>query len=216
MENNIEVTVGKYLEKCKDVINKNDRLKAEELQKNIFAIFSGTIPRMGAGLETGSIGFDKIKEGKKIDYVSNVKNLKEKLELFLAREMNHKRISEPIEYKTPITVNNNNTIQGCGNSANTNTNTQTQNQTVTNTFDIKVELDKVRAEVEADEVLDDGVKEEINERLDEIQEVMSGAATNNEKWKKLKSTFTWIATKSYKVGQWIIPIITKALFPDSE
>lgn len=34
--------------------------------------------------------------------------------------------------------------------------------------------------------------------------------------KSVLVSFKWVVTKSYKVGQWSIPIITKALFQNAE
>ena len=44
-------------------------------------------------------------------------------------------------------------------------------------------------------------KEEINEKLYEIEEVMNGSKTNNEKWKKLKGVDKWETTKGIKKQQ---------------
>ena len=64
-------------------------------------------------------------------------------------------------------------------------------------------------------MLEDEAKKEINEKLNEIETVMDESPSNNEKWKKLKDVISWVTTKGYKVGEMVMPIITKSLFPDT-
>lgn len=135
------------------------------------------------------------------DLIDDLRSLAKKIEIYLM----HERGVSPM-------VSINNTVNP--NINNTNNQTMNNNQNVNNTFDIKLELDKVRAEVDADEVLGEEDKEEINEKLNEIEEVMNGSSTNNEKWKKLKGVVNWVTTKGFKIGKMIMPIITKALFPE--
>lgn len=205
MNNELKVFTESYIKRAEDILKSKDNSEAEKFLYEAEPVFSQHIPNLINGLNVYCS--DCYLEKHECNYLKDMPVFISKLKLFIACEGNY---SNNAVKKGNISLVNQ--IEGSGNSTNTNTNTQTQ--TVNNTFDIKVELDKVRAEVEADEVLDDDVKEEINEKLNEIEEVMNGSPTNNEKWKKLKSTFSWIATKSYKVGQWIMPIITKALFPE--
>lgn len=219
MTNEFKEIVESYIEKCNKELDSRVVSTAHDLQEEIVSAFDEVIPNIRKNLDSRS--YAVIGGGyKEVDYIGNIKKLKGKLEILLATNGTYKIGSDANADNSKnlhsVVVNANNSVSGSGNSTNTNTNTQTQNQTVNNTLDIKVELDKVRAEVEADEVLDDDAKEEINEKLNEIEEVMNGSSTNNEKWKKLKDTFKWVATKSYKVGKWIMPIITKVLFQNAE
>lgn len=202
--------IEEHINLCEDVLKSNNYMRAEELQDIIINVFSQFIPNINSSLDYIMV----FPSSRQVDYIGNIKKLKDKLRVLLITDGKYSIDNKPnmVNSKPSVVVNANSSVSGSGNS----TNTQTQNQTIHNTFDIKVKLDKVRAEVEADEVLDDDTKEEINEKLNEIEEVMNGASTNNEKWKKLKDTFKWVATKSYKVGEWIMPIITKALFQNAE
>lgn len=190
--------INSYIERCNNVIENRDYTGAEELEYEIIAAFESIIPKIYTGLHAYSYGGD---------YIKDIVSLRAKLEVLKVLEGDYKRFNPKA---SNFSINNTSSIDSSGNSTNTNT----QNQTVNNTFDIKLELDKVRREIEEDEVLDDVAKEELNEKLNEIEEVINEEPSNNEKWKKLKSTFTWITTKSYKVGKWIMPIIIKALFPE--
>lgn len=193
--------IEEHINMCEDVLKSKNYSRAEELQGIIINAFSQFIPNIDSSLDCIWL----YPSTRQVDYIGNIEKLRDKLKVLL---ITNGKYSIDNNSNPAVVVNANSSVSGSGNSTNT------QNQTVNNTLDIKLELDKVRAEVEADEVLDDDAKEEINEKLNEIEEVMNGSPTNNEKWKKLKSTFSWIATKSYKVGQWIMPIITKALFPE--
>lgn len=203
MTDDLRCLIKDYISQGQVVIQQGDNSLAKNFIKEVVSALETIIPNIKSGLEAYNMrGWSATG-----DFLHDLSILISKLKVCIACEGNYNLSkTEGIQLT--------NKIEGSGNSTNTNTNTTTQNQTVNSAFDIKVELDKVREEITADEVLDDSVKEEINERLNEIEEVMKGSQNNNEKWKKLKSTFSWIATKSYKVGQWIMPIITKALFPE--
>lgn len=198
--------IEEHISRCEVVLTDKNYREAQELQESIINAFAQFIPQIDSSLDYIMV----YPSSRQVDYIGNIRKLRDKLRVLLMTDGKYSINSNKNGSDSKVIFQNNNVLKDSGNSTNTNTNTNT----ITNTFDIKVELDKVRAEIEADEVLDDDVKEEINTRLDEIEEVMNNSYSNNEKWKKLKSTFTWIATKSYKVGQWIMPIITKALFSE--
>lgn len=196
--------IEEHICRCEVVLTDKNYREAQELQESIINAFAQFIPEIDSSLDYIMV----YPSSRQVDYIGNIRKLRDKLRVLLMTDGKYSINSNKSGSDSKVIFQNNNVLKDSGNSTNTNTNT------ITNTFDIKVELDKVRAEIESDEVLDDDVKEEINTRLDEIEEVMNNSSSNNEKWKKLKSTFTWIAGKSYKVGKWVMPIITKALFPE--
>lgn len=187
----------------------SDKEETSRFILQVINVFYKDIPNIGMGLNRSS---KYSKDMTDEDFREDLETIKQRLRFYLVKQLESTGKMK-VEKKSPsVIVNANSSVSGSGNSTNTNTNTQ--NQTVNNTFDIKVELDKVRAEVEADEVLGDEDKEEINEKLNEIEEVMNGSPTNNEKWKRLKGVVNWVTTKGFKIGKMIMPIITKALFPE--
>lgn len=211
MQEEFKEFINEFINKCDTVLSKGDVEEARRLQSIILNTFNEIIPKIGSNLHRSLAVHSTVQ----IDYLGNIEKLKNKLKVFL--------ISGGVYSDTKassVVVNANSSVSGSGNSTNTvnpsitNNNTNTNNQTVNNTFDFKLELDKVREEVEADEVLGEKDKEEINEKLNEIEEVMNGSPTNNEKWKKLKGVVNWVTTKGFKIGKMIMPIITKALFPE--
>lgn len=172
--------------------------EARNLIKSIVDLYKKYIPNIDKNL----VSRRYIGSGNDIEeFESDFKLLIERLKIYLNKRKGEK-----------VSVINNNTasISNSGNSINNNTNTVKAN------FDIKEELDKARKKVEENEYLDDDAKAEINEQLDKIDEVMSEDSKNNDKWKKLKGVISWISTKTYKIGEMVMPIITKALFPDVE
>ncbi|WP_321993054.1 hypothetical protein [Clostridium butyricum] len=199
--------IKQYIEKCSVVLEKRDINEAEKLSNSIISIFKYIIPDIESGLNKGTVDAKFRRVG--IDYLFNISLLKEKLEFLIQTEGRFM-----ISNLTDNSIKIDNGISNSGNSTNTNTNTNTN--TVNATFDIKAELDKARQSIEDDEVLGDEDKEEINAKLDEIETVMAEDPSNNEKWKKLKSVVNWVTTKGYKIGQLVMPLITKALFPEAE
>lgn len=197
--------IEEYISKCDSVVTTTDMAEAKFLEKSIVNAFEGFIPGLKNNLDF-SWG-----NKREVDYIGNIKKLREKLKGLLFTNGSYKIGAETEDNKEPsVVVNTNNSISGSGNSTNTNTNTQ--NQTVNNTFDIKAELDNVRKELEDDESLGEADKEEINEKINEIEAVMNGSPTNNDKWRNLKDVINWVTTKGFKIGKLIMPVITKALF----
>lgn len=205
MENQeMDLLIEEYIHKCDEVLKNGSDTEAKNLDYTIVAVFNKIIPNIHTGLHAYSYGGD---------HKEDIRMLKEKLRLLKVVDGNYSRF-DPKGKAIDITNNTTSNISGSGNSTNTNTNNNTN--TVNATFDIKTELDKARQIIEDDEVLGDEDKEEINAKLDEIETVMAEDPSNNEKWKKLKSVVNWVTTKGYKIGQLVMPLITKALFPEAE
>lgn len=205
MKEELKRCIEEYINKCNHVIEENNNSKAESLQDDIIGVFSTIIPKIMESLDYWVV------EGQHVNYLGNIKLLKQRLNMLLLTEGTYSL--KPKESKAgSITLNANSSVSGSGNSTNTNTNTNTVNAT----FDIKTELEKARKEVEENEYLDDDAKQEINEQLDQIESVMGEDKSNNDKWKKLKSVVNWVSNKGYKIGQLVMPLITRALFPDVE
>ncbi|WP_428817759.1 hypothetical protein ACQR2L_07490 [Clostridium butyricum] len=211
MKDGLRKMVEEYIEECDTVIETKNHSEACKLQKKITSVFGNQnfIPDIRNGLDRLLVVPMNGTPARAVDYMGNIEKLREKLRLFLYTKDD---IVSNDTYRKNITINANSNVSGSGNSTNTNTNTNTVNAT----FDIKTELDKARQTIEDDESISDTDRDEINEKLNEIETVMADNPTNNEKWKKLKSIFSWVTTKGFKIGETIIPLATKILFPDAE
>ncbi|POO87388.1 hypothetical protein [Clostridium sp. 3-3] len=211
MKDGLRKMVEEYIEECDTVIETKNHSEACKLQKKITSVFGNQnfIPDIRNGLDRLLVVPMNGTPARAVDYMGNIEKLREKLRLFLYTKDD---IVSNDTYRKNITINANSSVSGSGNSTNTNNNTNTVNAT----FDIKVALDKARKEIEENEYLDDDAKAEINEQLDQIESVMGEDQSNNDKWKKLKSVVNWVSNKGYKIGQLVMPLITKALFPDAE
>lgn len=201
--------IEEHIDKCDVILETKNYEAAENLQDIIINAFSQFIPKIDESLD-----YIFYPSNRQVDYIGNIRKLKDKLKILLMTGGTYSVEDKKTKTGSPINITTNNGISNSGNSTNTNTNTNTN--TVNATFDIKTELDKARQTIEDDEVLGDEDKEEINAKLDEIETVMAEDPSNNEKWKKLKSVVNWVTTKGYKIGKLVMPLITKALFPDVE
>lgn len=200
--------VYKFIQECDKVIESGDINVAEKLCSRIISLFKGCIPNIEDGLDAYS-GCYSMDEAIIVNYLYDVELLKEKLEFFVEASSIYsinKQEEKAISFKTEI--NNENGINHSGNSTNTNTNT------LNNIVNIKEELNRIRDEIESDEVLGEEDKEEINEKLDEIESIMDESNSNNDKWKKMKKIISWLTTKGYKIGKLIMPLVTKSLFTE--
>lgn len=198
--------VDKFIQECDKVIESGDINVAEKLCSRIISIFKVCIPNIEDGLDAYS-GCYSMGEPIIVNYLNDVVLLKEKLEFFVEASSIYsikKQDEKAISFKTEI--NNENGINHSGNSTNTNT--------LNNIVNIKEELNRIRDEIESDEVLGEEDKEEINEKLDEIESIMDESNSNNDKWKKMKKIISWITTKGYKIGKLIMPLVTKGLFTE--
>lgn len=200
--------IEEHIDKCDVILETKNYEAAKNLQDIIINAFSQFIPRIDESLDYILV----YPSSRQVDYIGNVRKLKDKLRILLMTGGTYSVDDKTVNTGNPINITTNNGISNSGNSTNTNTNTSTVNAT----FDIKAELDKARQTIEEDEVLGEDAKAEINEQLDQIETVMGEDQSNNDKWKKLKSVVNWVTTKGYKIGQLIMPLITKALFPEAE
>lgn len=210
MSEDFKSIILEYMDKCDVVLKNNNYEQAKELQYDVINVFEQFIPAIYSTLDQIMV----FPSSRKVDYIGNINKLKGKLRILLVTEGKYSLVNQEKDGGMNLNISNNSSVSGSGNSTNTNTNTNTNN--LNNTVDIKAELSKVREKIEADEMLDDDAKEEIKGKLDEIETVMDQNPTNNEKWKKLKGVVSWITTKGYKVGEMIMPLITKALFPEAQ
>ena len=143
------------------------------------------------------------------DLMSDVRKLKTKLEYNKAvlidenekvkqrakseqeqRELEKLRLQVELK-KTDITITN------------TNTNTNENNNSVSVTFE------SVRDKVNNMTSLPDEDIEEIQKRIDEIEEIVNSKETKSKKWSKAKEIIKWIADKGVDVGIALLPLILK-------
>lgn len=143
------------------------------------------------------------------DLMSDVRKLKTKLEYNKAvlidenekvkqrakseqeqRELEKLRLQVELK-KTDITITN------------TNTNTNENNNSVSVTFE------SVRDKVNNMTSLPDEDIEEIQNRIDEIEEIVNSKETKSKKWSKAKEIIKWIADKGVDVGIALLPLILK-------
>ena len=141
------------------------------------------------------------------DLTSDVRKLKTKLEYNKAvlieenekdkqrakfeqeqRELEKLRLQVELK-KTGITINN--------------TNTNENNNSVSVTFE------SVRDKVNNMTSLPDEDIEEIQNRIDEIEEIVNSKETKSKKWSKAKEIIKWIADKGVDVGIALLPLLLK-------
>lgn len=104
------------------------------------------------------------------------------------RELEKLRLQVELK-KTGITINN--------------TNTNENNNSVSVTFE------SVRDKVNNMTSLPDEDIEEIQNRIDEIEEIVNSKETKSKKWSKAKEIIKWIADKGVDVGITLLPLILK-------
>ncbi|MDG5855263.1 hypothetical protein [Clostridium beijerinckii] len=194
--------VHKFIDKCDEVLASKDNNQADKLSGEIIGLFQSIIPNLTSGLDAYDY---KYMNGGTPDYLYDVRVLRDRLEFLVETRGVYSSM-----HQVDKSIKIENGINNSGNSTNNNTNT------LNNTVNIKTELSKIRDKIEDDEMLSDEDKEEINQKLNEIENVMDESQTNNEKWRKLKAVVNWVTTKGYKVGEMIIPLITKALFSEEQ
>ena len=202
MNQDKKAMINDYIKQCDKVLSTKDYNQAKELEKDITSVFFSEILNIKYGLDRHY----GINQTSMIDYLGNIKKLEQKLKLHLT---NIEALTNNKESNLNTTFINNNVVSDSGNSTNNNSNT------LTNIFDIKVELEKVKQIIEDDEILSEDDKEEINLKLQQLDDIINNNNTNNDKWKKSKEIITWVTTKGYKIGSLVMPLITKVLFPDA-
>ena len=72
-----------------------------------------------------------------------------------------------------------------------------------------VSFDAVRDKVNNMTSLPDEDIEEIQNRIDEIEEIVNSKETKSKKWSKAKEIIKWIADKGVDVGIALLPLLLK-------
>lgn len=201
--------INSYIQECKKVVEQNDNTFAYKTVKKMCGIFVGVIPGFKDELDYYNV--TKEYTGEQKDYLGDLEIIIGKLNFFMSTFGKYSDVNKG-GTNINTSIKNDSSINNSGNSTNNNSNVNTN--TINATLDIKSEIDRIREEIEADEVLGEEDKAEINEKLDEVEKVMGESNGNNEKWKKLKSVISWSTTKGYKIGKMIMPLIIKTLFPE--
>lgn len=74
---------------------------------------------------------------------------------------------------------------------------------------ISISFDKARETVDAMTSLPDKEIEEIQKRIDEIEEIVNSTESKSKKWSKAKEIMKWIADKGVDVGITLLPLLLK-------
>ena len=201
----VEEFIESYLYKCRNSkvgrrSDAEDCRKAKTLIIEIVKTFKPYIPNIADSLYvinySGAINEDEINE--------DLDTLEKILRFYL---LNRKDGDGMIVNN--INNSNHSSVSGSGNSTNTVSPSISNTNTVTNTFDVKIELQKLRTAFE-----DEDDSEEINEKLDNIEAILNEDSSPKEKWKKGKDIFDWFMGKGFRFAKNFGPFFIKALFPE--
>lgn len=170
------------LDSCTD----NEEEK-QQLYLSVTAKYHPYVPQLGTGLYqyfADQEFYDEV-SGESLDY--NLRQIYNKLLAF--RSLNYPGLGTAIAH-TPNTVV-------------TITNTNENHNTITLSFDAVRETVKGMTSLPNEEI------EEIQKRIDEIEEIVSSPESKSKKWSRAKEIVKWIADKGVDVGIALLPLLLK-------
>lgn len=175
--------LGKVLSDNRDI----DEKAIQQLYASLTAKYHPYVPQLGNGLYQcyEEQGFYEEVSGSSLQY--NLRQIYNKLLTF--RSLNYPGLGAAIENRPNTVVNINNTNE--------------------NNNSISVTFDAVRESVNSMTSLPDEDIEEIQKRIDEIEEIVNSKESKSKKWSKAKDIIKWIADKGVDVGIALLPLLLK-------
>lgn len=175
---------------CKEILENKDVISAERKLNQLVAAYDNYIPAISNGL----ILYDSSREP---DYLQDLEVMKRRLELLRSVTLGQ----NPTKYtNTPkIEITNKN--------ENVNKNENANNNLNVNKINLEVLIQQTRDNIESNEFLSETEREEILNKLCEIEDIHKSDITPNQKWGKLKSAMNWLETKGIAVARELLPLI---------
>lgn len=177
------------IEQLKKAVSENTLSENEkkDLYMSVTAKYHSYVPQLGEGLYQyfAEQGFYDEVSGSSLDF--NLRSIYNKLLAF--RSLNYPGLGTRVS-NVPNTVVN---------ISNSNEN----NNTITISFDM------VREKVNSMTSLPEEEIDEIQKRIDEIEEIVNSKESKSKKWAKAKEIIKWIADKGVDVGIALLPLLLK-------
>ena len=172
------------------ILDNYDSVNEKEIQRiylSITAKYHPYVPQLGDGLYQyyAEQGFYEEVSGSSLEH--NLRNIYNKLLTF--RSLDYPGLGAAVK-NTPNTVVNI-------------TNSNENNNTISVTFD------SVREKVNGMTSLPDEDIEEIQKRINELEEIVNSKDSKSKKWSKAKEVIKWVADKGVDVGIALLPLILK-------
>lgn len=183
---------------------------AEDLQEELLTRYKSEIPHIDSDLsyylpDLNGHGHDIYP-----DYISNLKKIKVRLEMFLVKIKEDKPIKKE-EQSSGQTLNIYATSSSDNHSTNSSDNNNTLSNTNNNTVDVKLLFEDARNKIEENASLGEEELQEILGKINELEELHDSDDKPRSKWNKSKEVMTWVLTKGAKVASIVLPLITEVI-----
>lgn len=180
---------------CEEILQKKDINEAKSLLVQLVPAYSDYIEGITEGLDYYAPTFGMGRSN--IDFLSDIKILKRKLELFCSNNCEPTKNFGKKVSGNKVEINNNNN--------NNNTNT------VSNCLNIEVLFNQAKEKIETDESLSEDEINEVLRKIEEIKQIHESNEPKNKKWFKLRPTMEWLGTKGLTIATTIINLITAVI-----
>lgn len=181
--------INKYITEADRIIVENDKMKAKEFVRECIAVFKTEIDNIDMNLDYTNFYKNDVDS----DYINDIRILKAHLENY---RVNLKSgILKENEKGQIINVN--------ASSSNTNNNS--------NVMTINMSIEDVRENISDNTYLGDIEKEELLQKLKEIEELQKSKESKTKKWGIAKGILSFILDKGADIAIMYIPQILKAL-----
>lgn len=191
MKNQIEL-INSYIERCDEVIERNDFYGARTLFLEILSVYETEIPNLLSGLYS-EMGRARIEwEDSNRYWLQDMPALKAKL-LNYALKLN--TVNSSFSTQPRINIINNNTA----------------NATAQNTIDFETSIKVAQYNISQMESLSEHDTHEAIQKLNELLEIAKSKDSKKSKWSKIGAFFKWIAEKSVDLAVAFAPALMQVI-----
>jgi len=175
------------LKRVLDNYDSSDEKEKQRLYLSMTAKYHPYVPQLGEGLYQyhAQSGFYEAVGNSSLEH--NLNQIYNKLSTF--KTLNYPGLGEAVASNPSTVVNI--------------TNSNENNNTISVTFD------SVREKVNGMTSLPDEDIEEIQKRINELEEIVNSKDSKSKKWSKAKEVIKWVADKGVDVGIALLPLILK-------
>lgn len=206
----MEENLLKDLKRIEVVICGTDRISSEELQIELVAKYRGEIDHIESDLDDGFVDINGNVNDRKPDYIRNLKTIRGKLQILLAKIKDEKKKPRVQLSSSPLISNTTYNNSSSDNNANNTLSNANTNEN-SNTINVELLFEEAKKQIEDNDSLSEEDISEILGKIEDLESLCKSDEKPRTKWSKAKEIMTWLFDKGAKVATIVLPLITEAI-----
>lgn len=184
MVSKLHAKLKKEIEKCDDILEKDEDYTPEEIddfQSRIIDLYEDIIPNLTKNLNDDIGRYDE----KYDNLISNIRKLRERIDIFICKNEDDNLIAQKDNQRDTIVVS----------------------QSVNNTITIEANFNNAREDIGNMSSLTESQINEIMSRIDELEKIVQSKDAKTKKWDNAKEIVKWIADRGVDVALTLLPLL---------